>query len=512
MAQVVITDLDKLGVISDVASFQTPPNAWSSSRNVSFEDGGVVKSGRKGKVLINPEKPVNKIYNQQGKLYFTTEDRIWRGNILVNTDYSKGGNAYLPQPEWYITELSGVMIFTNEANKPQMVLPNKDKAEDLTAWGQENGSHTWLTSKIRAYKNFLMAIGMQEDGTDYKKRIRWSDLALPNTAPNSWDATSTTNSAGFNDLSEAQGNLIDGLPLGDYFMLYTSKEVFLVSYVGGNDIFSFRKVFDNLSILAPECVAAVKGGHFLVTTSDVVIHNGSSWESIINSRVRKELFEAIGKSRGARVKVKYYPAKSEVWILYSASGKTALNRAAVYNTDNNTWGFKDLPDVTAVSYGVVPSERDRVIDTQHQIIDEDHQLINNIGQDFIKSSLLVSSETTDWYIMDEGILGSDYMPCSVTKSNLDFDDWGIEATQHKLVRGIYPQFSGEGTVFISIGVAENPFSQPVWTEAKPFVISEDRKVDFRTTGRYISIKFEGFDNNQWSLLSYMVDAKPRGRK
>lgn len=512
MAQVVITDLDKLGVISDVASFQTPPNAWSSSRNVSFQDGGVVKAGRKGKVLHNTDKVVNKIYNQQGNLWFTTEDKIWKGNTLGNIDYSKDGGVYVAQPEWYITELSGVMVFSNEANKPQMILSGGTAAEDLTAWGQENGSHTWLTPKIRAYKNFLMAIGMQEDGTDFKRRVRWSDLALPNTAPNSWDATSTTNSAGFNDLSEAQGNLIDGLPLGDYFMLYTSKEVFLVSYVGGNDIFSFRKVFDNLSILAPECVTAVKGGHFLVTTSDVVIHNGSSWESIINSRVRKELFSAIGKSRGARVKVQYYPAKSEVWILYSASGRNALNRAAVYNVDNNTWGFKDLPEATAVSYGVVPADRDRIIDTQHQIINDDHQLIDNPGQDFIKSSLLVSTENKEWYIMDEGILGSDYMPCSITKSNLDFDSWGLDPTQHKIIQSIYPQFDGNGTVFISVGVAETAFAQPKWTEAKPFVISQDRKVDFRTTGRYISIKFEAFDNSQWSLMAYGVDVKPRGRK
>ncbi|MCG7387309.1 hypothetical protein [Pantoea sp. ACRSB] len=513
MTQVVIKGLSQYGVITDVPPFETPANAWTEVRNCSFENGGLSKSGTRESVMIPSTDQVNKIYPKNGNIFYSTHDKIYRATGVANIDVSRNTDAYLTADEWFCTELSNVIIFTNDSNVPQMFKPTSNRFEDLTAWGVENGSTVnWRTSKLRAFKNFLIAIGMLEDGVDYTQRIRWSDIALPNEAPPSWDATSTTGSAGFNDLSEARGKLIDGLPMGEYFILYTSQEVFLVTYVGGNDIFTFRKIFDNLSILAPECVAQVKGGHFLVTTSDIVIHNGSTWESIIENKIKRDLFETMSAGETANVKVQAYPAKQEVWVLYPSSKGAALDRAAIYSLNSNTWTYRELPNVTTISYGILPTDNDRLIDLQAMLMDDDPTTFNGVGQDFVRGSLFVNTKELDWWAVDEGSSGSVNLPSIAIKQNIDFDDYGLEATSHKMVKGIYPQISGTGTVFISVGVAENPYDAPAWSESVEFEVGVDRKADFRVSGRYISIRFEAFSKEYWTLTSYGIDVTPRGKR
>lgn len=513
MPQVVVNNLDKLGVVSDIAPFNTPPNAFTSARNVSFINGGVAKSGNRTEVLVPAEERANATYSKDGAIYYGTKDSIYRNTGVDNILMNKGGLPYTPiAHKWNITELSNVLIFNNGVEAPQMLIPQQPTFADLTAWGYENGEQkTWTVTKMVAYKNFLLALGVIEDGTEYPQRVRWSDLAVPNQAPPTWDATDTTASAGFNDLSEARGNIIDAVPMGDYLVLYTAQDVFIVSYVGGNNIFAFRKSMSDVSILAEGCAVNINGGHFLVTTNDVVFHNGSTWQSIITDRIKEELFSAVRTTDYRQVRVQNYPAKNEVWILYPSAKGMELDRAAIYSTVNQTWTFRELPNLTCIGYGVVPS-KDSLIDEVHDIINDNHNIINGVGKDFIKSSLYAVSSDLKFWAVDEGVTGSINIPCTLIKQSMDFDDWGVEATQHKQIKAVYPQFSGSGTVMISIGVAENPYEAPKWSVAVPFRIGTDRKADFRVTGRYISIRFQGFENAAWTLLSYGIDGAPRGMR
>lgn len=517
MPQVIVKGLSQYGVITDVPPFETPANAWTEVRNCSFENGGIAKSGTRAEVMIASPDEVNKIYCKGGIVYFGTSNKIYRCNGVANLDVSRS-TAYLDsQLEWFTTELSNVLVFTNEANVPQMLLPDEVNFQDLTAWGIENPTEEaptvdWRTSKIRAFKNFLIALGMTENGKEYKQRVRWSDIALPNDAPPTWDSTDTTKSAGFNDLSEAKGEIIDGLPMGEYFIVYTTKEVFLMSYVAGNDIFTFRKIFDDISLLAPECVAQVPGGHFLITNSDIVIHNGSSYQSIITDKIKTNLFQYLNTGGADKIRVQNYPAKQEVWVYYPSSKNAYLDRAAIYSLTTNTWTFRELPNVTAVTYGQIPSDDELVYDLQDYTFDSDTNTYNGIGQDFARGSMLVSTYEKVWWAVDEGTGGTVNLPSVAVKQNIDFDDQGLEATSHKMVRSVYPQIQGSGLMYISIGTAENPYDSPNWTESQVFDISKDRKVDFRVTGRYISVRFESFDKDYWTLTSYGIDIVPRGTR
>lgn len=516
MAQVVVKGLSQYGVITDVPPFETPANAWTQVLNCSFNNGGISKSGIRLSVLNDSASTVNKIYTKDSRIYYGTENKIYLTNGISNIDVSRTSSAYVSDIEWFATELSNVIIFTNESNVPQMLRPIDTTFKDLTAWGIEGGTKSWRTKKIRSYKNFLIAIGMQEDGTDYPQRIRWSDIALPNEVPPSWDATDTTKSAGFNDLSEAKGELVDAVQMGEYLVLYTTKEVYLMSYVGGNDIFTFRKLFDELSILSPECAVQVNGGHFVMTASDIVLHNGSTWQSIIENKIKDVLYQAIISTNKSKIKVQNYPAKQEVWVLYPSSINSYLDRAAIYSINTGTWTYRELPNVTAISYGQIPTDDDLIYDSQTYTFDggdpKTLDSFNGIGQDFVRNSLFVSTYENKWWAVDEGSTGTVNLPCTAIKQNLDFDDYGIEATSHKMIRSIYPQIQGTGKIYISVGVAENPYDSPAWSNSVEFDIQKDRKADFRVSGRYLSIRFQSFDQDFWTLTSYGIDVIQRGKR
>lgn len=515
MARVVVKGLAQYGMITDTPPFETPANAWTETINCSFTNGGVTKAGIRMPVMNKSIGEINKIYNKDSKIFYGTPDKIYVTNGITNIDVCRP-EAYVADQEWYATELSNVIIFCNSSNVPQMYRPADSKFSDLTAWGKENGQKEWRTSKIRAFKNFLIAVGTQEDGVEYPQRIRWSDLALPNEVPPSWDATDTTKSAGFNDLSEARGELVDAVQMGEYMMLYTTEEVFVMTYVGGNEIFSFRKLFDNISIIAPECAAPVNGGHIVLTSSDVVLHNGSSWKSIIDGKIKDKLYQAIITTSKHRIRVQQYPSKQEVWILYPSTINSYLDRCAIYSTSTGTWTLRELPNVTAINYGVVPNDNNLIYDYQDYTYDADNAVnndpYNGIGQDFVRNSLYVSTIENVWWAMDEGSSGTVNLPSTAIKQNIDFDDYGMEAADHKMVKGIYPQIKGAGKMYISVGVAENPYDDPYWSDAQEFDIRTDRKVDFRTTGRYISVRFQSFEEDPWTLTSYAIDVVPRGTR
>lgn len=506
-----VRNLTEFGIISDIASFETPANAFTDGNNVSFEGGAITKAGVRYPALKPTPEAINKVYAKDRVVYGCSTKNIYR----YTSQWEKiSHKAYNGSTEWFITELSNVVVFCNIGDNPVYLDTKTKTIKELPGWGVENGQKAWRAGKIRSFKNYLIALDLVEEGVEMKQRIRWSDIASPNEPPPSWDASATgknATSAGFNDLSEVKGAIIDAVSMNDYMLIYTTQEVVLMEYVGGNDIFRFRKVFEDLSMVSSECAVNVNGGHFVVTSNDVVIHQGAgSYTSIADGRIKQFLFREIGQGAANKVKVIAYPSKNEVWVMYPRRQSVGLYKAAVYNTKNNTWGFRDLPGITAIGYGVIPDGKERIIDTQKMTINSDGQIIDGIGKDLLKNSLYCVIEDRTCWVLDEGKVAQKYLPCSVVKRNMDFDDWGLDETSHKQINGIIPQFRGSGIVNISIGTSETAEEEPRWTTPVEFHIGKDRRANFRRTGRYISVKFETFGNDPWELYGYSIEVMETG--
>lgn len=527
MAKVQVKKLAQYGIVSDIEPYELPSNAWTHGSNVEFRDGGVVRIQGMLPFMEKAEGEVLRAYTKDNNLYYTTQNAVYmfNGKYNININPKKReedapeeflcrvyeGKEVEPLPsstDWTISELSNILVFSSDGLVPKYLPRNELNIRDLPSWDAK-----WRCGNIKSYKNFLLALGTYEAGTNYPQRVRWSDLAAPNSPPLDWDATSTTNSAGFNDLSNTKGKIIDGLELNDKFFLYTEEDVHVMEYVAGNDIFRFRKLLENVGILAAGCVVKVDGGHFVVTRNDVGVHNGNSFKSVITGTIKEQLFKEIRNSNDYNeVQVISYPAKSEVWVVYKTFGSAYYNKAAVFTTTAGVWTFRELPNMTAIHYGIAPRNGTGFIDDQDMVIDENQNLINEVGKDFTRAGLFMACKGNQWIAVDEGYSNPTRknMRCVIERHYLDFEEEGLTADAMKQVLAVYPQVTGSGSLNVYIGVSDSPYKYPVWSRPSRFDLKHGLKADFRTSGRYISIKFESLDNSEWKLMGYAIDLQPRG--
>ncbi|MCS5736764.1 hypothetical protein, partial [Herbiconiux daphne] len=275
------------GIVTDMPSFDTPPDTWTDGLNVRFEAGRVQKIG--GWYPTTYAKMPNEIPFAMTRIplvpgvVYGTEKHLWRANGEVHQNCNKIDSSGNPieyhadmQHPWSYTNLSNVLVFNNTVDTPQYLDPTNTttggfKFQDLPGWGIPSKAAPtktvpWHAERIVAYKTFLVALGIREDAAILKQRVRWSDSAEPNTAPKNWYEDDENSAGGFNDLTNSMGSIQDGLPLRDSMIIYTDSDTYAMDHVGGSGVFNFRKIFTDSGILAPGCVTEFEGQHFVIST------------------------------------------------------------------------------------------------------------------------------------------------------------------------------------------------------------------------------------------------------
>jgi len=121
-------------------------------------------------------------------------------------------------------------------------------------------------------------------------------------------------------------------------------------------------------MLARRCVQEFEGKHFVVGQNDVYVHNGTTYQSVIDNRRKRFLFSDMDGSEYEKTYVYSNYAEKEMWVCYVESGHLAAlpNKALVWNWTYNTWGVRDLPNNNAAvgsgGYGT-PHIEGGVVDT-----------------------------------------------------------------------------------------------------------------------------------------------------
>lgn len=565
----------QVGVITDVPPYDLPPNAWNDAMNVRFDGTKIEKFGGNRRLMErfvkDGEQTLAIAPLRDSRTDFSwivaTDKNLYK--VKSPTDIknaSKTEDAYQARLEstWYYTTLSNCLIMNTLNDVPQGIKPGQEKFQDLPNWGKVSGfdsegkpalvQQRWSANVIRSYKNFLVCMNMYEgdtEQTEYPQRIRWSDIADVNDFPQDWDSGSTTNSAGFNDLTDATGEIIDGLHMRDSFVIYTTEDTFLMQYIGGNAIFRFTKLFTGSGLLARQCVTEFDGKHFVISQNDIYVHDGSSRKSIVAGRVREHLMREITSINPTATRVfTNYPQK-EVWITYCRPGTEkrnggdwAPNKAAVWNWEFDTWTFYELPDQTDLNL-VAPLSTD----TRNW---EDY--VPTPGTDPDPNSWAGISEFEQWEITSQNFAsqyfvalgkfgtifqldigerfhndifteaysgGDENKPIPITpdvfkgtevalvawfeRRQLDFDDIGVPTWANVKVRKCYPQFTGTGSCDIQIGGSNDPKTLPTYKQTQRFTIGQNYQTSFRVNNKYLAIKFVDDQLGQWSFTGYDLD-------
>ena len=160
---------------------------------------------------------------------------------------------------------------------------------------------------MRAFKFYLFGFNLTDGSGQFINRVMWSDSADPGTMPGTWDP-GIDNDAGFVDLASGEGPVIDGLALRDSLMIYRRASTYAADFVGGNQIFTFRKVFANSGILNRNCVTEWEGNHVVLTDDDVLLNDGFNVRSIADKRVRKLIVDTFDANNIGNSFVAHHPA------------------------------------------------------------------------------------------------------------------------------------------------------------------------------------------------------------
>lgn len=490
------------GLNHDIPAQNLPLDTWSSGQNVRFVDGSTEKFKGQAQVFgaltyaPNWFQPVGYGANYYWVYADTTGIAVTDMFSHFDITPAAGVNGDI-DTNWNGGLLNNLLFMNNGIDAP--VWWDGDTANVMTALPNWPAGTT--AKVIRAYKNFLVALNITESGTNYPDRVLWSDAAPTGSVPSSWDVSDPETTAGHNDLADTFGEIMDGMSLGDAFIIYKRYACYTLQYVGGQYVHKFRKLYDSTGIMASDCVAEFNGKHLVLTASDIVVHDGSPAKprSILTKRMRNWLFNSINTDNYHRSFVKAYRRKREIWVCVPIGGSSYANLALVWNYESDTIGMRELPNCRYAEAGLVDPGESIIWDDDTGTWDSDSTTWDETTYSPTAASFLMGDQSNNRFLEADNtdqFAGTD-MLAYVERTSMPL----IDRRNMKLVKALYPsmQSTSSATVYWRVGTQNHPGDSIDWSARQAFVIGTDDRVDVLKKGRYISLRCESEDDVNWIL-------------
>lgn len=342
-------------------------------------------------------------------------------------------------------------------------------------------AHGWpaLTSctALRAFGDFLIAMRILTVAGDQPDKIMWSDRAASGMVlPTVWTA-SATNEAGDATLGDGGGYIMDGLTLGNGFMIYKESAAYLMEEVGLPTVMSIRKVFTTIGCVAKNCIQEINGNHIVVTEGDVIQTNGRQAQSIIDPANRRYLFDQIDQDNKVAIYTALDKYRNELWVCFPGDvSKTYCDQALVWN--GSKWGHRELQGsegMSTIASGWLPTggaepwdggvDRDRLVAIEPGATNSKAQQIDT-GTDFDGTAIESSIEK-------QGIVLADAHQIVTTKR-------------------VYPKIEGTAAadVMVSMGSKMNVADSYSYSTPTKYTLgTTSQPMPVNVTGRYFALKY-----------------------
>lgn len=538
MTMLPIRGVGDIGVVTDIKSYDLPITAWNAARNVRFRNKTISRSSVFKKLatsLTLTGVPIfvtdGSLNGDQGALVIAQDDgKIIQLENGVQTDCN-------PTPVWggvaspvTSCRIGGVTYLNNRDGGPlYRTGPAAVTFARLPGWVATDRCLT-----IRAYKDFVLALNVNKGSTEYPNMVKWSNAVQNGAVAPDWDTASLSSLAGENIINDAIGELVDGLTLGNAFILYGSEETYRMNFIGTPLIFQIEKLFSDLGVPGSDCVVEIDGKHYVFGDSEIYIHDGMTKLSISQGKVNERIFSRIDYINRDKCFTFHNPRHNEIIFAYPSKSSDCrwtvddtigCNEGAVYNYVTGSWSFIDLPSVTAAVLASIP--QDAVWDdlglwsgltgTWRSYEGSEPQLTILLSSG--NPAITPTAHLPELYFYDnltDGFLSNAVesrflWPGFATTYIRDSDEFGGQITGTKLVNGIYPQvlaLDPLSTLIISVGVTQTPYADVQYSPSQVFNCATDYKLDFRATGRYIALKIEWPADYDSVMSGYDLDVIP----
>jgi len=466
--------------------------------------------------------------------FYANASKIYRMTGSTHLEVTRAANDYTAgsYPHWNGGILGGVPIMNNIAfsDPPQGWDSATTKFVDLGNWpinaSPTSNAPDWQCRVIRPFKQFLIALDMNEDWGSgpqrYPTRVRWSTPADPGTVPLHW-LPAATNLAGSVPLSEGTDFLVDLQPMRDVAVIYKENSTYLMQFIGGVQVFGFRKIFTEFGMLTRRCAKSFYGKQFVVAQGDIVVHDGQNAQSVIRNKLRRNLFGAIDSDNYENAFVVMYPDRHEMWVCIPTSGNSFCDRAYIWHWTDDTWTIRDLPLVAHIGLGIISNDPSLIIDDQTEIIDSytdpfDKRLYNPSVLELLQARPASGSLSREFFQTDttNQFDGNDFTSY-VERTGLALvpganGGVAVDTQSVKFCRRIYPKIDADPGVTITVRVGSQQYIDgPVtWQTTEEFDPATDRHIDCRCQGVAMAVQFKSSSGGGWRLSSYGMDVQRVG--
>ena len=427
------------------------------------------------------------------------------------------------------------LVYINRPDRaPWYMLKDGSSFATLPVWPS-----TWRAQALRSFNGQVIAINVTQGATHYPSMVAWSDFTVWDAYPQYWTASST-NSAGSNVLSDLGDPLVDGLSLRNAFILYSNLETWSMTATGDIEVFAFQRLFDtNHGVINQNCVCEVNNTHYVFGLDQIWKHDGYTPVDISSSRVKEFIYGNMDKANCNQFFTIHQPRNTEIMFcyrstdaycafpIYGVNNYQGCNRAAVFNYLSDTWYFYDLPYVASAGYsGTTPTAT---------YASEGTTTYGSIGGSYStygdpsKLCLYTVSNAAGSIIsgirafeLPNSVYSSGTIdlaataPVNLYMTELNLDTLGAPLRGYKVLKSIYPEGrvdTGATPLMFSFGSADYPNTpETILDPAMAFDGGSLYKLDYRTSGRYLSMQITFSDYRNFNLSGLDADFEITGNR
>lgn len=543
-----VRQMGAYGIVADVSPYDVENEAaLTAGVNIRFGDRGITRGpvartvAPLGDLEPGHAMTIPVAANGLDEIIVASQDfgKIVRVNGQSIEDLTPEGQEPVDSRDRITsTFLGGVAYLNRFTHAPIYKAPGSEKFETLPHWPEG-----YRCSRLVAYKDFLVAIGVLKDGELYPTMVKWSDLTGFGAPPGTWeasvseeDAGALESSAGENIVNEMQHAIVDALPLRDSLLLYCTNSVWTMDFIGGNLLFSWRKLFDARGVINQNCVVQVESAHFVFDRNDIWFFDGGAPQSLCQGKVKRYIFNALDYSLAHLCFVSHDPRLNEIRFHYPskdrlvgfANAQTGCNRCAVFNYDNKTWTFYDTPNLTGTTTSAIVtglSWADMGDVTWEEVGgpwlasngDEDKHVLYVGRSD--QAQGLTAPRLYGFDLLTEGRLTTKpepeaLRPAYLERTGLDLDSKGKHLDTYMRLLDMWPQLvllRPEDSHW-EYGANDVAQLEPEWSEPLVFDPQVDKKIDMRIAGNYLSYRFTVGGLSDFQLSGFDVRIELGGRR
>jgi hypothetical protein len=374
--------------------------------------------------------------------------------------------------------------------------------ENLMACGRGTQVYTWIKANgvgtravvianspqtnnyilVAQQERILIGFGSYDGVVSDQMNIRWSDQE------DYTDWTPTFNNRSGSNRLTAGSRIISAVSTQTQIVVFTDGALYSMTFIGGNDVYSFSIIGENITIGGPNAASEINGTVYFMSAQEFWVFDGVV--RILPCDVRETIFGGGPKSVNLlRLENTYCfmnPQFNEVWWLYTSQASLQNDRYVVYNYKENCWYYGSIDRTCMHAYS--PLFR-----SPYGVRSDGFFFTHEDAQDDVDSSgnpLALNSFVASY----DGEIGHGDQFYHVNRLIPDF-----------------PRLIGNGTV--TLNSHRYPDDNNLQQKGPYTVTPTSDKISVRTRNRQISLRFDQQGlGTDFRMGHWRVDATPHGRR